>query len=322
MKRWIALLTALCMLCACALAGAEEETDPEKLLEDLMDIVEIEESMVTEENERMTAGTLGENLQFILKLLQREDVQELMRIQDVRDVLREVVYRAGAWLWENRGVTMKILTELGVEEQERTVISRIWDSAERIVNAEKECMQTEDGKLLLQEIEELKKDPACTRVIEDFLNLVQAKDVQTILKAMETTRGDIQDETTDMFMISAGDVIKNTEKAGGEINEADAEQIAWILNVIRRCSWAADGLQDLMRTEIFWKVVSHFFSSQFTLYNETILPEIRELTRDPAIADYLYRLAETMAAFANEVRQQTDHQTSGNVQATEEEAAP
>lgn len=123
MKRRLAAVLAGMVLFSCAAAPAEDIG---------RDTVDIQESLVTRE---YTDATLEDHFLQLALLVQKDEVRNLLKIEDVSTIATEVVWKVLVWMWHNRPVTMKILVEFGVSEPDLRNVEKLWDSAERIIDA-------------------------------------------------------------------------------------------------------------------------------------------------------------------------------------------
>lgn len=287
MRKGLALLTAVILAFTCLAAGAESQED--KTLE----AYEIEEKLVSGEGKAFD-GTLAGTLDLVSKFITDPEYMHILRIKDVQDIMNEVVLRGLVWLWQNRPVTMKVLKELGVKKEERSLISTIWDSAERLEAAEKDYILTEDGQQLKAEFEELKKHPACDGIVKGFFNVISAQNVRELLDALHRDEGDTQEA----YEPVTTDEVRDYAKQMGyeeQMTDADAEYLAHLVEVVQHLYGAESALGELMTTEIFWKTLLHLYISHFS-DTGVIREEVDKLLSDRKIREYISNLSESVAA--------------------------
>ena len=174
MKRWLAAILAGMVLFSCAAASAEEAG---------RDTVDIQESLVSREGEQ--ARTLADHLLELTALMQREEVRNLLKIEDVSTITSEVISKILVWMWENRPVTMKILAEFGVSESDRRSVEKLWDSVHRLSAAFRNYEASEQGKQLKADADALMSDPAFKQSVYDLQVLLTSEDLGSIVDAMQ-----------------------------------------------------------------------------------------------------------------------------------------
>ena len=318
MKRLIALLTALLVLCSGLSVFAESGERAEK--DAVYDTVEIEERMVTDDS-RMSAGTLAENIRLFLDLLESEDVRSLLKIDDVKDVLGEIVARTIIWLWQNRPVTMKILAELGVPEEEREAISVIWDSAERMEKQELAYLKTDEGKAFLRDLEELRKLPAFNRLLQEYTAMVKARDVNDFFSILRRV-GDKNLAVPPS--LTPEDLKQLAESYGYQVTGVDAREMSDILAWMYQYTGVADSLAELAGEPVFWRVFFNLYERHLNPEDGILAEEIAGLLDNSKVRDYLSRLVETAAATLHALREKElslNNQTK-DAPASETEVAP
>ena len=174
MKRILAGWLAVMLLFAAGITLAENPGEE--------DTVNIEESLVS--GEGMDPGSMEQNLRMIQGLLKNEDIREILKNPEVKSVLSDVIVKILVWMVQNREVTMKILTEMGVSEPDRKSVEKIWDSLERINASNQEYLETDDGKQLAAEYTAVKSDPDIIEAVKDFRMLSSSEDLEHLLKAL------------------------------------------------------------------------------------------------------------------------------------------
>lgn len=297
MKQLCAFLSAVVLAFSCLSAGAESAGMPEN------QVPETAETAVSPENGSAGHGAITDVILTFVALIKSEDFQALVKYDDVRLVLSDIVWEALLWLWQNRPVTMKILTELGVPPAEQEIISRIWDTAEQIVAQETAYTQTEDGKQLIQEFRELSAHPSWETLRQGFISMVQPSEIQALLDSLSGTSpsGQSADGEQDVTAASLLDKAKNL---GVDLSEGNAESLAALLNILFRFSWARESLHELMKTSVFWKFVFHLYQSHLSPSGGLVRTELRSLLSEPEIRKYLADLGKTVTIVIQEVSPQ------------------
>ena len=285
MKRWIAWLLVP-MLALSFLPGAAALAE-----EGVTDTAEIQESVVTREGERKEE-TLNDNLRLILNTFHSEEFQDLLKNPEVQDVLTEGGTAVGRWLLENRTVTMKILTELGVSERDRTVIDEIWDSADRLYTLELAYEQSEDGAQLAQELVTLKNNPAFIRFCQDYAKMLESEDLKAVLEGIQRTANE-------------GSATENRElmdrfaEEGIDRDSPLGNLILSVLSFSELNKEANESLALLMKERDFWIVVVHIANNRANLEELPILEETRRLLNNPDVMAFLTETGQSFMKIVN-----------------------
>jgi hypothetical protein len=243
MKRLLAGWLAMMLLFAAGITLAENPGEEET--------VNIEESLVS--GEGMDPGSMAQTIRMIRGLLQDEDVKAILKNQEAASVLSEVIARIAAWMIQNKDVTMKILTELGVSETDRNSIEKIWDSLDRINESYKAYLETEDGKQLAAEYAAVKNDPDVIQAAKDFRTLSTSEDLEQLLKALDAA---VEADKT------------NNEMENGRLTQAVMDRevndktfigalIIEIMQVLDHSPWAQKSVPKLANNENVLKLLKH-----------------------------------------------------------------
>ena len=243
MKRLLAGWLAVMLLFAAGITLAENPGEEKT--------VSIEESLVS--GEGMDPGSMAQNIRMLQELLKDEDVRTLLKNEDVNSVLSEILGRVVVWMLRNREVTMKILTELGVNETDRNSIGKIWDSLERINTSFKEYTETDDGKQLAAEYAAVKNDPDVIEAANDFKALATSEDLDQLLQALnEAVEADKS----------------NDEMENGRLTQAVLDRevddktfvgtlILEFMQVLDHSSWAQRSVPKLAKNENVLNLLKH-----------------------------------------------------------------
>ena len=239
-----ALLLALAMLFAIPLSVLAES--PEK-----KENADIEETLVSGEGEK--PGSLAQDLHMFRQLLEDEDVKAILKNQEVGEITSEIFARILVWMLHNRSVTMEILAEFGINQSDRQSIEKIWDSADRIIAAYQDYLDTEDGKQLTAEFEAVKNDPDVIESMKDFRALVTSEDLNQLLQALSNA---VEADKT------------NDETENGKLTQAVMEReindksfvgslILEIMQIMDQSAWAQKSIPKLMKNENVMALLLH-----------------------------------------------------------------
>ena len=301
MKRWIAGMLAVILLLLCGPAAAQDAMEQSD--------AEIQESMETREGERL--GTLTENLGFLVRMLQDEDIQRLVKTEDVQALMNEGIAKLLVWMLQNRPVTMKILKEFGVGDRELRCIEIIWDSADRMAAAWSAYAETEDGKGLIADYEALKNDEAFITSVEHFFLMITDNDFSQLLDALMET---LREAKTD----AEGTVIDEAVTQQREKIETVGALIGTLLKKIKDSAWAQDLVPLLTENEHLQRLIEHLSNKNEA--DDIVIAELRDLAENRELADVIKQGAQgvvsLMKAIKGEWKDTKDNQTIS------EEAAP
>lgn len=311
MKRWLAgLLTVILLMTLCA-GMAEEKEGPSK--------ADIQESMESIEGE--TVGTLAENLLFLRKMMEDEEIKNLFQIQDVKDLTSEVIWKTLVWLYQNRPVTMKIMAELGVGEGDRQCVEKIWDSAERISKASQEYALTEDGQRLKAELTAVKEDPEIQKSLENFFEMIDNEDVSAMLEAIQDVSREVNEEK-----LPEGELTQEALARQMDRTSFTGQLIFRLMGLIEQSEWARESLPALLKNEKLWTALTHL--AQGDEADKVRREEISNLMTDPEMNDFFkrttYEVISLMKMFrgAEEETDRMEKQPADDHEATKEETAP
>ena len=272
MRKWLAGCLALIFFIS-GIPGFAENTGK--------DTVSIQESMVSVEGQ--TVGTLSENFRFLADLLKDEEIRSLLKMEDVKTIFTEVIWKVLVWMYENRPVTMKILTELGVGEKDRQCIASIWDSVERIARAADAFSASEEGKQLKAEADELLADPDFRSTFMGILDFVTSDDLTNLLEAVWEAA-----ESADT-VIADNDGRLTEEALKRELNRNTfiGNTILNILKSLEESDWFRVSLPKVQGNEKLWKFLLHAASMNSSL-DDVIREEMTKLSGNPDISEFIW----------------------------------
>ncbi len=314
MKRWIAgLLAAILLLTGCVTAAEEEYAADSAVLPES-----------TASAEGTASGELAEDLQLLQVLMEDEDFRNLFRIEDVRDVATEIVWKVLVWMAENRPVTMKILTEFGVGEEDRSCISTIWDSVDRVAAALQDYYASEDGERLIAEFQMLQNDPDILESIRNIWELIQSEDLASLMNAVvDAVEADLEGAKLEgpLTQQAIQERIDNKTYIGSLILR--------IMDVIEQCDWMQTSLPKLAENETLWMFLKHLADRNAAM-NGIVESEMLTLSKDPAVVDFVQRNLQVLGSIILQARDlifpdetaETNNIKEENVETAKEEVSP
>ena len=268
-KRRLAVMLAGMVLFSCVTAPAENTG---------RDTVGIQESVVTREGE--TAGTLKEHFLLLAQLAEKEEVRNLMRMEDVSIIANEVVWKVLVWMARNRPVTMKILAELGLAESELRNVGKLWDSAERVYAAFEEYSGTEQGKRMITDLDALLNDEVFTKSLKSLQALLTSEDLGNILTALkEVTESDRTGWTE-------GTLTKEALDRNVDQTTFTGSLLLALFNVLDQTGWAMESLPDLLMNENLWRFLKDINEGSKEL-DRTMQEEFSLLAEDTEMTAFL-----------------------------------
>ena len=290
MKRWAAVLMAVMVLCTGVPGLTESGRDQ---ADRDQEIVDIQESMVTREGD--SVGTLAENLAFLKEALQDEEIRNLLQIQDVKDIANEIVWKVVVWLYENRPVTMKILAELGVKKSDRHCVEMIWDSYDRIAEAYKLYMETDEGRLLEEKAVTLSKDPDILEAGQNFINMLTSNNIKYLLEQIEETvkEGAQQKHEQGQLTQMALDRQLNRTSFIGSLTIK-------LLHFIEESDWARESVPKLLQKEDLWTFLTLLSEGSVEL-NKVVQQETMTLMEDTEMKGFIQRTADEALLLSREL---------------------
>ena len=272
MRKWLAGCLALIFLISGIPVFAENTGK---------DTVSIQESMVSVEGE--SVGSLAENFRFLADLLKNEEIRSLLKMEDVGTIFTEVIWKVLVWMYENRPVTMKILTELGVDERDQRCIESIWDSADRIAHEVEVFKASEEGRQLQEESDALLADPDFRKTLMGILNLAASEELSNLLKAVWKAAESAGTETTDSDGLLTAEAMKR--KLG--LNTYIGNTILNILKTLEESDWVRNSLPQLQANENLWNFLLHLASMNSSGLDNVIREEMEKLSQDPEISIFI-----------------------------------
>ena len=272
MRKWLAGCLALIFLISGIPVFAENTGK---------DTVSIQESMVSVEGE--SVGGLAENFRFLADMLKDEEIRSLLKMEDVSTIFTEVIWKVLVWMYENRPVTMKILTELGVDERHQRCIAVIWDSADRIAHEVDVFKASEEGRQLQEEGNALLADPDFQKTLIGILNLAKSEDLSNLLKAVWKAAESAGTEATDSDGVLTAEAMKR--KLG--LNTYIGNTILNILKTLEESDWVRNSLPQLQANENLWNFLLHLASMDNSGLDNVIREEMEKLSQDPEISIFI-----------------------------------
>ena len=266
-KRWLAAVLAGLVLFSCA-ASAEETG---------RDTVDIQESLVSREGEQ--AESLGDHILLLASLMQKDEVRNLLKIEDVSTITSEVISKILVWMWENRPVTMKILAEFGVGEPDLRNVEKLWDSADRLSAAFRNHESTEHGKQLSDDVAALMEDPDFIRSVNDLRMLLSSEDLAGIVGALQEAASGQADLTEGPLTKAALEQEVNRTTFTGSL-------LLSLLGVLDQSEWARNSLPGLLMNENLWRVLKDLSEGDEEL-DRVVREEFTLLSEDPEITGFL-----------------------------------
>ena len=270
-----AVLLSLVLLLTAPLAALAEDPG-------IKENADIEESMVSGEGE--APGSLAQTFRIIQNLLKDEDMQAILKNEDVRTVTAEITFRVLMWLVQNRPVTMKILVELGISETELKSIEKIWDSSERVADAYKEYLDSEDGKQLMAEFEAVRNDPEILGCVTDFRDLLTSGDLKLLLVTLK----DFSRDTLADSVLYDGPLSQEAEELNLERSDFIGKLIFEILHVLEQSDWAQSSLPKLADNKNLWLFLHHLSTGNPEL-NQLVRQEFVQIIDDEEIMAFLQK---------------------------------
>ena len=233
------------------------------------------------EQEKKNPETTAEHLRFLKESLQGEDVRELLQNEDVQAVSAEIVTRTLIWLYRNRPVTMKILTELGIGERDLSCISKLWDSADRLSEAGKEYNESEDGQKLLAEFRAVLSDPEITGSLSAFIESMQSEDILRISRELKESVA-AESETP---VEPGGRLTREAFEKRLTASSFRGRLILKLLKTVEELGVVDETALKLMRNENLWRLILHL--AEESEMDRIFQQELKTLLQDPEINDFL-----------------------------------
>lgn len=282
-KRRLAAVLAGMVLFSCTAASAEDIG---------RDTVDIQESLVTRE---YTDATLEDHFLQLALLVQKDEVRNLLKIEDVSTIATEVVWKVLVWMWHNRPVTVKILTEFGVSEPDLRNVEKLWDSAERIIDAIRKHGESDRGKQLSAKADALLSDEEFRKSMDSLQVLLTSEDVSSVLHALQEVA---ESDRTDW---KKGPL---TEAAlEREINRTGftGSLLLSLFEALDQSGWARESLPGLLTNEKLWQFLLDLAEGDEEL-DRVFREEVLRLTEDPEMNAFLQRTLSAGMELANSLR--------------------
>ena len=254
-------------------------------------------------------SSLQEYVHLVTVLLESEDFRHLMEVEDFQYFLNDVLLDTLEWLWQNRPVAMKILDELDLSEEDRRLVTDIWDSAERIEANLKEYAATPDGAKLMEDLLTLMDSEHLYQSLSDLGDLLSSDDLEKVLLALS---GSLE-ETSEA--VPEGDDTPLVELIRAHGMDPDSEtftQVRRLYRLVADSPWAQQSLPRLLSDETLWDLVNRLLTLPEEPMLEPSRQELRALAEKPelirlldqitpVIADFIDRNAEQIAdSFLNQ----------------------
>ena len=299
MRRWLAGLLSVMILFSGSLCLAEDTES--------MENADIQETVVSVEGESL--GTLSENIRFLVSLTGNEEIRGLLKIEDVKSITSEIIWRTLVWLYQNRPVTMKILAELGVKEADLRCIEKLWDSADRIGEALMKHSRSEDGRQLQAEAKAVKNDPELQEALVNFQKLATSEDLKNILDTLDDA---VISEAAEHETVNSDTVISDVDQSSfiGKL-------VVKALSVIEQSEWAQKSVPNLLKNENLRRFLAHLSVGNPEL-DRAFREEFVLITSDPEMNVFFREiLLEVQALFRALAETETDDPETADPEATE-----
>ena len=246
--------------------------------------VKIQESLVSREEKEETS--LRDHLLQIAELMNREEVRNLLSIDDVKSIVNDVLVKVLHWMIDNRPVTMKIFTELGIGEKDRECIAKLWDSAERIEKASQAYQTSEEGKQLHEEFAALMEDPDILDSLGFLQTLFSRENVDLVMQAVRNS-------------INSG--VDNSYGNGPltrEAREKELDQKSFVgfllvlmLGVMEQSDQVQVLIPRLLENQHLWAFLAHVSEAGRNI-NPILQEEFKNLADDPDITGFFERASD------------------------------
>lgn len=310
MKRWFAGILAVILLFSGGSAFAESNPAqgnaslPETASEDGKGI-----------------GTLADNFRFLAETFRNEEVRGLLQRQDIQDLFNEVILRVLIWMIENRPVTMEILAELGVSKTDRGYIDRIWDSADRIAAAAEEYKETEDGKLLQQEIELVQNDPDINEALDSLFRFFNSGEFVQLLQEIqeaadtdaeeaegtavpgdspETGTTGTEEETAGASEPQEGLMMQQARERQMDSTTFSGKVLLAVIRLLDNTDLEIDFLAKLLTNENLWTLIIHLANRESDVALQ-VREEYEHLMSDPEMVMFLKTTADELFAARDQI---------------------
>ena len=247
---------------------------------------EIQQSVVTREGE--AANSFGSMLLQLVQLSLREDVQSLMRIEDFNKVMHEVVLRVLVWMFQNRDVTMKILLELGLTEEDLVAVGKIWDSGERVVDVIRNFKASEDGQALRESAAALESDPGFQKDLHELMDMVNEGTVSSALKTIDSLMQEGKDILQKEADPPAGVLSREAEKRHLDRESFTGRLLSETLRLMDLKAEVNGALLGIMSNENVWTVLLQITNGSKEL-DDVLREEFNRLSNDPDVEGLLHR---------------------------------
>lgn len=247
---------------------------------------EIQQSVVTREGE--AANSIGSLLLQLVQLSLREDVRNLMRIEDFNQVMHEVVLRVLVWMFQNRDVTMKILLELGLTEEDLVGVGKIWDSGERVVDVIRNFRDSEDGQTLRESAAALDSDPEFQKDVHELMDMVNEGTVSNALKTIDSLMQEGKDILQKEADAPAGVLSREAEKRHLDRESFTGRLLSEMLRLTDLNAEVSSTLLGIMSNENVWTVLLQITNGSKEL-DDVLQEEYERLSNDPDVEGLLHR---------------------------------
>ena len=234
-------------------------------------------------------------LMLLVTTLRSDEFKDLIRNPEVKDVISEVVTNLSVYLIENRPVTMKILVEFGVSEPDLRNVEKLWDSAERIIDALRKHGESDRGKRLSAAADALFSDEEFRKSMNSLQMLLTSEDVSSILQALqEVAESDRTDwQKGPLTEVALEREMNRTGFAGSLLLS--------LFEALDRSGWAQESLPGLLTNEKLWQFLLELSEGDEEL-DRVFREEILLLTEDPEMNAFLQRTLSAGMELMNTLR--------------------
>ena len=245
---------------------------------------DIEESLQTMAYDE-TVTRLERDADALVALMQSEDFKSIFGMEEVYTLTNDVLVEVLKWLIENRDVTMKILDALDVGENEKLLISVIWDSGERISEMQQEYPKTEEGSRVQEAIRAFFASEAYQQSVVDLLTLGKSEDFQYLVTALLGVQ-------LEQSVLADNEAVRLALEEQGIVLDEKGMYVYQLVSLVMNSEWAKNSLPALMKEptiDEFLDAVSVAYESEMT---RGIREELSRLARNDVVIHYIAGLGQ------------------------------
>lgn len=140
MRKGTAWILILLLIFTAVIGGAEEENRT--------DTADIQNSLVSDENRNQRSAEIHDIIHLISQMSQNQQLNDLLSMDEVKEIATEGIVKATAWLIANPHVAVKVMVELGLKQETAEAVGVLMERLNREGRTDIDSLSEEDQEMI------------------------------------------------------------------------------------------------------------------------------------------------------------------------------